>query len=111
MRNGSSGQLGKFTWAALGGSAGGLAGGAVYAVVWGLTHWAVTGKALSPATYGPWLLALGAALGVVAGLVWAVGGLRQPPGPSLAGGRQPVPGIPGRTSRSRETTLLRRVGG
>ena len=111
MRNGSVGQLGTYVRAALVGSASGLAGGAVYAAVWGLTRWAVTGKGLSPASFGPWFLALGAVLGLVAGLAWAASGLRQPPRPSEAGGRRPVPGTPGRARRIGDTALLRRMGG
>jgi hypothetical protein len=110
MRNGTIGQLRKYLRAALAGSAYGVAGGALYAAVWGLTHWGVSGKGLSPAVFVPWFLVIGAALGLVAGLGWAASGLRQPQGPSQAGGRRPVPGAPGRNSHLSDTAVLRRLG-
>jgi hypothetical protein len=111
MRNGTVGQFGKYVRASLAGGACGAAGGALYAAVWGLTHWAVSGKGLSPAAFGPWFLAIGAALGLVAGLGWAASGRRQPQGPPQAGGLRPVPGAPGHTRGIGDTAVLRRLGG
>jgi hypothetical protein len=111
MQNGTMGQLRKYVRAVLAGSAYGVAGGALYAAVWGLTHWGVSGKGLSPAVFVPWFLLIGATLGLVAGLGWAASGRRQPQVPAEAGGRRPVPGTPGRVSRIGDTALLRRMGG
>jgi hypothetical protein len=110
MRNGTMGQLGKYAWAALAGAVYGLAGGAVYGAAWGLVHWTVSGKGLSSAS-GPWLLALGAALGLLAGLGWAAGGLGQPQRPSEAEGRRPVPEALGGVNRITDAAVLRRLRG
>ena len=110
MRNATRAQLGKYVRAALAGAVYGLAGGAVYGAGWGLIHWAVTGKGLSSLS-GAWLLALGAALGLLAGLGWAAGGLGQPEGTSEAGDRLPVPSAPGGAHRITNTAVLRRVRG
>jgi hypothetical protein len=69
----------------------------------------VTGKGLSSLS-GAWLLALGAALGLLGGLGWAAGGLGQSEGASEAGGRLPVPSTPG-VNRLADSALLRRVRG
>jgi hypothetical protein len=106
MQNGTVGHLGKFFRAALVGSACGALGGALYAAVWGLTHWAVSGKGLSPAAFAPWFLIIGVALGLVAGLGWAASG-RQPQAPRPAGN----PPLAGTSSRLSDTALLRRLGG
>jgi hypothetical protein len=111
MRNGTARQFGTYLRAALLGSAGGTLAGAAYAAVWGLTHWAVRGKGIASPSFGPWLLALGAVLGLVAGLGWAAGGVRQPQGPPDAGARRTKPGIPGSARRISDTALLRRLGG
>ncbi len=109
MRNVTTGQLGKYVRAALAGAVWGLAGGAAYGAVWGLIHWTVTGKGLSSLS-GAWLLALGAALGLLAGLGWAAGGLGQPEGPSEAAGRLPVPSAPGGVNRIANVPTFRLRG-
>jgi len=111
MRNGTVKQLGKFVRAALAGGAWGVAVGAAYGAIWALTHWAVSGKAIAPSSFGPWFLALGAGLGLVTGLGWAASKLPRPQGPSEAGGRRPVPGVPGHVNRISDTALLRRLSG
>jgi hypothetical protein len=104
------GQVGRYVRAALAGAVYGLAGGAVYGAGWGLLHWTVSGKGLSSLS-GAWLLALGAALGLLGGLGWAAGGLGQPEGPSEAGGRLPVPSTPGGVNRIADPALFRRLRG
>jgi hypothetical protein len=108
MRNGTVGQLGKYFRAALTGSACGAVGGALYAAVWGLTHWAVSGKGLSPVAVGPWFLLIGAALGLVAALSWAASEQRQPQVSPPAAPRRPLSRVPNRLG---DTALLRRLGG
>lgn len=109
MRNETMGQLGKYVRAALGGAVVGLAGGAVYTAVLGLTHWSVSGRGLSSAT-GPWLVAVGAVMGVLAGLVWAATSLGQSETPAAAGRRR-APGVAGGVNRLEDTAVLRRVRG
>jgi hypothetical protein len=77
-------------------------------VVWALTHWTVSGKALAPSAFGPWFVALGAALGLLTGLAWAASGLARPQNPSKVGARRPVSAVPGRDRRLVDTAVLRR---
>lgn len=107
MRNGK-GQLGRYVRAALGGAVYGLAGGAVYAAIWGLTHWTVTGKGLTATA--PWLLAVGAALGLLAGLGWAFGAPGQAQGAAEAGRARVTP-VPAVLNRLGSTATLRRLRG
>ena len=109
MRNDLTGQLGKYVRAALGGAVIGLAGGAVYTAVLGLTHWSVSGRGLSSAT-APWLLAVGAALGLLSGLGW-VAGLGQTQAPSGPAGRRRGPAVPAGLNRMGSTATLRRLRG
>ncbi len=109
MRNGTLGQLGRYVRAALVGAAAGLAGGAVYAAVWGVTHWTVSGKALSSAA-APWLLAVGAALGLLTGLGW-VASLGQTQAPVEPVGRRRAPAVPAGLSRIGGPAALRRLRG
>jgi hypothetical protein len=108
MQNGTAGQLGKYFRAALAGSACGAVGGALYAAVWGLTHWAVSGKGLAPAAFAPWFLIVGVTLGLLAGLGWAASGRQHPQGSPPAAGPRPLAGA---ASRHSDTAVLRRLGG